>query len=597
GNAARKLLSDIIAKAPKWGETGKTRMLSIILDGENAWENYTQDHDATRFFMFFYRLLQDGHKYKEILTVTPSEFIDGNAARGIPAHPTSAQQELEPLNAGSWIDGTFRIWIGEDEETCGWDYLARAKADLVRAERLWNVTRPNPLAAPIQPGAPGYNAFMAWESLYAAQGSDWFWWFGDDMTSPANDDSGFDNGFRALLTAVYTFANKAGAKLTLPVFRPCVQAKPKPVPTAPCSQCPKVDGKFDPDDSEWTTDGGYMKDSDSADPNQPSNNDQIASVYFAFDTTNLFIGLLSNFDLSAKLGKDYKVYVYFSHRHIIDIKTGKVSDDKPINTQTPSGTKLEMKVGGAARRLMLDFSGSKVVATLQKADGQGGWTNQTSGVKVAGPASKGMLVEASVPWKDLNLTVNATLRDPLEVLVVAEENKQEIDRAPNFGVFTVFEDASDAVYVTFEVDISNKSDWGKYKTCCKEKPKPDGPASVFIVGNHRKLGMVGVDAQGKPIWIPNKIQMNQDPNNQWLWTLTVALPKGMKVNYKYTIGTNSDEGRWQGTEEFPVTFRGFTAEDTTGNRCIRIRDYWANKPSGGLDGNIGSKSNLNVGCK
>ena len=75
--------------------------------------------------MFFYRMLQDSHKYKDVVTVTPSEFIDGNPARGIPAHPITGFQELEPLNAGSWIDGTFRIWIGEDEETCGWDYLAR----------------------------------------------------------------------------------------------------------------------------------------------------------------------------------------------------------------------------------------------------------------------------------------------------------------------------------------------------------------------------------------------------------------------------------------------------------------------------------------
>jgi hypothetical protein len=340
-----------------------------------------------------------------------------------------------------------------------------------------------------------------------------------------------------------------------------------------------------------------MKDADSADPNKPSANDQVASVYFAFDTSKLYVGMLSNFDISAKLGKNYKIYIYFSHRHILDVTTGKVKDDKPVNKATPSGTKLEMKVGGAARRLELDFSGSSVKATLQRADGNGGWNKQAGSVTVAGPATGGKLVEMSIPWKDLNLTVGTKSRDPLQVLVVAEENKKEIDRAPNFGVFTVFEDASDAVYVTFEVDISNKADWSKYATCCKEKPKPDGPASVYIVGNHRKLGMVGVDAQGKPIWVPNKIQMNQDKSNPWLWKFTVALPKGMKVNYKYTIGTNSDEGRWRGTEEFPVTFRGFTATDTTGNRCIRIRDLWANKPTGGRDGEVGSKSKLNIGCK
>ncbi len=590
-DAANRLLSAILKVAPRFGE--KDRLLTIILDGENAWENFTQDHDAVNFFKRLYAKLNNSFRIGEIITVTPTEYIDGNSKRNVPAHPVKALRELEPLNAGSWIDGTFRVWIGENEETCGWNYLLRTRRDLESVRD--KVPRPNPLAPAPPLNHPLYNAYRAWESMYAAQGSDWFWWFGDDMTTPANDDSGFDLVFRSLLAAVYEFANKSGANLKLPTFKPCVQPKPKPVPNTPCVTCPKMDGKFVPDPTEWTTDGGFLKDDDSADPNKPDANDDLAASYVSFDTTHLFIGLLSNEDLSAKRNSNYQFAIYFSHRNILDKALGKVKDDKPVNKKTPGGIDIEMKTGGAARRLLVDFQGSKVVAKIQKANGSGGWSDQAgSNVNVGGPVSGGKLLELAIPWKDLNLTVKTGNIDPLEILIIVIDNNKEIDRAPNFGSFTVFEDASDAVFVTFEVDVSGNIH--KYGNCCKEIPKPKGKASVFIVGNHRKLGMVGVDAQGKPVWIPNKIQLTQDTKNPNIWKYTVGLPNGMKLNYKYTIGTNSDEGRWRKTEEFPVTFRGFVVKDPSGKRCITIRDVFANKPTGGRDGEIGSKSKLTTGC-
>lgn len=593
-DAANRLIGEILTLAPRFGESD--RLLTIVLDGENAWENYTQDHDAVEFFHRFYGKLNNSFRIGEIITVTPSEYIDGNAKRNVPAHPVSQMRELEPLNAGSWIDGTFRVWIGENEETCGWNYLLQTRRDLESVKD--KVPPPNPLAPAPPANHPLYYAYLAWDSMYAAQGSDWFWWFGDDMTTPANDDSGFDIVFRALLTAVYEFANKAGANLKLPTFKPCVQPKPKPVPVTPCSSCPQLNGKFDPDPTEWTQDGGFVKDDDSADPNNPDPNDDIAAVYVSFDNSKLYIGLLANEDLSAKKGSNYQFAIYFSHRHILDKATGKREDDKPVNAKTPGGIALEMKPGGAARRLLVDFSGANVALKMQKADGNGGWVDQANtNTQIGGPLAGGKLLELGIPWNELNLTVKPPDLDPLELLIVAVENGKEIDRAPNFGTFTVFEDASDAVLTTFEVDVSGKEEpLSKYGTCCKEQPKPNGNASVFIVGNHRSLGMVGVDAQGKPVWIPNKIQMIQDTSNPNIWRYQVALPSGLKVNYKYTIGTNSDEGRWRQTEEFPVTFRGFEVNDTSGKRCIIVRDIFANKPTGGRDGELGSKSKLETGC-
>lgn len=42
----------------------------------------------------------------------------------------------------------------------------------------------------------------AWEEIYAAEGSDWFWWFGEPNNSA--HDSVFDQQFRLRLQNVYT---------------------------------------------------------------------------------------------------------------------------------------------------------------------------------------------------------------------------------------------------------------------------------------------------------------------------------------------------------------------------------------------------------
>jgi len=596
-DAANTLLQAILKHAPRFGE--KDRLVTIILDGENAWENFTKDHDGVAFFKRFYSKLQQAYQVGEIITVTPTEYIDGNPKRAVLPHPVSQQRELEPLNPGSWIDGTYRIWIGEDEETCGWIHLLKVRQDLERA----NVPRPNPLAPEPTKGTAAYYAYMTWESMYAAQGSDWFWWFGIDQTSPSNDDSGFDQVFRALLTAVYKFANdyhrvqKTGIKLNIPGFKPCVVPLPPPPPSGPCkNKCPKLDGSLVPDESEWVSEGSFFKDPDS-DPAKIEPNDDIAQIYYAYSETKLYLGLLSFDDLHSKLGSNYQMIFYFSHRNILDRKTGKVKDD-PKNAKTPTGLEIKMKPGGAAKRVVLDFSGSQLKATLQKANGSGGWSDVSTTIEFKGPVAKGKLVEMALTWTQLGLKHNFAKKefDPLQMFVEAVNNNKSVDFAPNFGVFTIFEDASDAIFVTFEVDISGKEvPLDRYKTCCKQKPKHQGgPAKVFIVGNHPKLGMVGKDAQGKPIWVPNKIQMTQDSQQPHIWRYTVPLPKDHKVNYKYTIGTNSDENRWSGTEEFPVTFRGFLVKSTT--RCIHIRDIFANKANGGKDGEIGSKSKFNPSC-
>ena len=92
------------------------------------------------------------------------------------------------LFAGSWISHNFAIWIGHPEDNRGWDALHAAREFLVEEERAGRHD-PATLA-------------RAWNEIYIAQGSDWFWWYGDDHSSAL--DGLFDHLFRKHLRNVYT---------------------------------------------------------------------------------------------------------------------------------------------------------------------------------------------------------------------------------------------------------------------------------------------------------------------------------------------------------------------------------------------------------
>ena len=180
------------------------RVLSIILDGENAWGSYRNSGRA--FLRGLYRRLDED---PELVTVTFSEFIDGNPDRGVRPHPADEQHEVSPLFTASWIDemgsphgNDLNIWIGSTEENLAWELLGAARARLDEA------------------GATPQSHPKAYESLYIAEGSDWFWWFGDDFVLPAEGDRIFDWLFRERLKDVYFYLGQVPPDvLDTPVIR------------------------------------------------------------------------------------------------------------------------------------------------------------------------------------------------------------------------------------------------------------------------------------------------------------------------------------------------------------------------------------------
>jgi alpha-amylase/alpha-mannosidase (GH57 family) len=144
-------------------------VVSVILDGENAWEHYP---DGGRPFLraLYSRLANT----MDIQTVTMAE-----AATAVPA------RRLESIFPGSWIDSDFYIWAGHADDHRAWSQLAAARR--AYEDRL-------PLLAPA-------DRDRALEELYIAEGSDWFWWYGDDHSS--DHDREFDELFRTHVRNVY----------------------------------------------------------------------------------------------------------------------------------------------------------------------------------------------------------------------------------------------------------------------------------------------------------------------------------------------------------------------------------------------------------
>jgi alpha-amylase/alpha-mannosidase (GH57 family) len=160
-------------------------VLTIILDGENAWGAYRDD--GRPFLHALYEALaRDG----ELQAVTLAEYIQGNAVRGVRPHGIDSLTRVHDLFTGSWIDETgsapgvdLGTWIGEPEENLGWELLLRAREFLTGS------------------GADTDRDRAAFEALYVAEGSDWFWWLGADQDSGSDDE--FDDLFRAHLKNIY----------------------------------------------------------------------------------------------------------------------------------------------------------------------------------------------------------------------------------------------------------------------------------------------------------------------------------------------------------------------------------------------------------
>ena len=574
-DAADDLIKNVAAQAPTFG--APDRVITLVLDGENAWETFSKEHDGKGFFIALYSRLTQSQAAGEIISVTGSEYLLGNPARNVPAHPLTGLNEVEPLFPGSWIGGNFAIWIGESEENTAWGYLRTARQDLVTS----GLTQPDPTTPePADHTSLGWHVWKAFDEIYAAEGSDWFWWYGSDMTSPSNDDSPFDASFRTHLAGMYAQMNAAlqlqgKPAMTLPDFKPIIQANPQ-APQGPLVPPPTLDGVFTPNEGEWSTTGGFFFDSDTSGA-LANPDDWMATIYYGFGTyqgkDGLFLGVQHNFDLSLATGA---LGVYFSQKHIVDAATGTTQED-PATMSDRLGDVLTWKGKGAARELWIPIAGGKATPEWRKSDGTANWAGlaaSTFGGSVAGPVKGGKLMEIFIPYTDLGIVAG----DPLEMQLVFSTGGKMADLAPSLESKVVVDDPTLAVFVTFTCDVSEKSIAINTYGDITNPPPPKGKGIVYIAGNDPKLGM-------KTKWNPNKVALRDDgaggdvTAGDNIWTLVLPFSKGTSLKYKYTLGLPSNEGQWAGTEEFPLTERGVDITKDPAKKKVKIADIFADRPS------------------
>ena len=135
------------------------RVVSIIMDGENAWEHYPEN--AYNFLRPMYESLA---QHPNLKLTTYSDYLE--------AH--SSTDQLQNVAAGSWVYGTFSTWIGQPDKNRAWDILVAAKKHCDRVLHDPN-TDPDRKTAIV-------------EQLAICEGSDWFWWFGDTNPSESVED-------------------------------------------------------------------------------------------------------------------------------------------------------------------------------------------------------------------------------------------------------------------------------------------------------------------------------------------------------------------------------------------------------------------------
>jgi alpha-amylase/alpha-mannosidase (GH57 family) len=153
-------------------------IVSIILDGENAWEHYPKNG-----YYFLNTLYEELSQHPEIELTTYSDYLEDN---------NNEIQVLPKLVTGSWVYGTLSTWIGNDDKNRGWDMLCDAKQCYDEVDNSVILSSDTLKKAAHQ--------------LAICEGSDWFWWFGDYNSSETVSD--FEILYRKNLSNLYEILGK-----------------------------------------------------------------------------------------------------------------------------------------------------------------------------------------------------------------------------------------------------------------------------------------------------------------------------------------------------------------------------------------------------
>ncbi|MBI5484579.1 MAG: glycoside hydrolase [Deltaproteobacteria bacterium] len=258
GRAVRDLCGRLNAIKARVG--GEGRVVPIILDGENAWEYYPDN--AYDFLTGMYRAIAEA----ATLNLTTCSRV---------LKQTRFDGRLHSIHPGSWINGNYAIWIGHPEENLAWDLVAKARQAAVSGNPLVAEALANGTAS------ADATAELICRSLYAAEGSDWFWWYGDDHFSPHSDR--FDYLFRQHLMNIYRLLEQEPPRELL---EPIKKKSPAGLIREPAAFIdPDINGRIS-DYFEWLAAGLYdLTRQGSA---MHSSDRMLQSFYYGYNNSSLF---------------------------------------------------------------------------------------------------------------------------------------------------------------------------------------------------------------------------------------------------------------------------------------------------------------------
>ncbi len=314
-SAAADLHNRIRAVARSTGD--RPAMVSVVLDGENAWEYFPGNGRA--FLKAFYgRVAAD----PELSAVTASEAVG-----------LVEPERLEHIVPGSWINANFDVWIGAEEDNRAWDLLAEARDFFAEQSS-------RPEVSPEQ-------AALAREELFIAEGSDWCWWYGPEHFTPLAEE--FDLLYRKHLSNVYRLLGSSPPdELATPIKRP--RARPRHVqPTGTIE--PRIDGQVS-SYFEWLGAGMYEPDYRSASMHGGGRFVQVLyygyserALYLRIDMNESFAEQHPSFEIRVNVGSEGLARV---HAHIEAGKVGQVEfwkKEEPVAPVVSPGGELEVGFG------------------------------------------------------------------------------------------------------------------------------------------------------------------------------------------------------------------------------------------------------------
>ena len=365
---------EAIARATGGNAGQRPTLLSIILDGENCWEYYP--NAGVDFLRSLYRRVVAHPK------ITPVRVCDY-----LQKYP--ATDRLGHLFPGSWIQHNFGIWIGHPECNRAWDLLHETREHWFRA-------------AAERSRAPEALE-RAWEELLIAEGSDWFWWFGDDHTSA--QDALFDRLFRKHLQNVYLILGDIPpAELARPISQQARHPSLYSEPTGLLNV--RVDGRrtyF-----EWINAGHYVCRGPRGAMSMAAES-RLSDLYFGFDLQRLLLR--------------------------IDARGGPVReqlaelDALRIQFLQPEGYELRLRQP-AARRPEIELRRDGVVV-------------KTTGLEAAAD----QLLEIGVPLGSLALRTD----EPVQFCVELLRDGRSIERVPHEGAVETVVPSADYELMMWQV--------------------------------------------------------------------------------------------------------------------------------------------------